>query len=99
MERKAGRKGMLNTSATREPIHAPVPGTGNATRRYKPKSFNLDTETPFFLAVLYSNSKMDLVILHLDVRMDTGLKSMSRKGTGKMFPHIAKIRVFQKGSS
>ena len=42
---------------------------------------------------------MDLVILHLDVRIDIGLKSMSKKGTGKMFPNIAKIRVFQKGSS
>jgi hypothetical protein len=41
---------------------------------------------------------MDLEILHLEVRMDKGLKSMSRKGTGKMFPNIAKIRVFQKGS-
>jgi len=88
---------MLNTSATKEPVQAPVPGKGMATKRYNPKSFNLAMETPFLLALSYKNSKNFLVILHLPVNIAMGLNRINKKGTGSKLPSMPKTRVFHRG--
>ena len=87
-----------NTAATSEPVHAPVPGSGIATRMHRPSSSYFFSRSSFAAAFFSSRdtSRSRNALFFLSHSNARRVKRI-RNGTGKRFPIIAVINTIQKG--
>ena len=90
--------GSENSDETSEPVHAPVPGTGRATKRKSPINEVVTIFSEFFSALRRSQPTIGLNGLNFSSQSSIFGMNIRINGMGTMFPMMHTGRFIYHGS-